>query len=724
MSFSIKNTILGILLLLTASVGIFAPVSINWQGQALEKTYVNADYTDYVKNTFGSDPNKEAIKGKVLADGAVQKAIEGFFSYLMMAIMGFFATLVWASGLLLNYVSFQTVVQMSVMVKQIGAINAGWITFRDLANIVLIFLLLIIGISTILRVSGYRMKDLLARVIIIALLINFSLFFTNIVIDTSNLLATQFYYKSVGIDVKTNPSVLEKLNAGGGIATRYMKALSLTSLYGFDTNTGEISTNKLDLTNIFLIGIMASLLFIITAAVFFAAALMLISRFIILIFLMVVSPLAFVAMAIPSLKTLASKWWSALINNALFAPIFFLFTWFTLKIIEGDGFRQAIGLVDSSGTEVSSAKYSGLTTGDPGSIVILVNFLIVIGFTVASLVIAKQMSVFGASKATGWAQKGVVHGFKTGGRWTKRRLAPLAREIESGEEQTRHRLNPMRVAMKGARHVGKVASYIPGVREGLQNVSQSYRDDVKKKSAGYEKFSTPELKRRLGKFTLPIDKAAITQAITKKEDLDSLSFEQIQKARTLSKNTGVSTAALDKFRPEADSLEKIATNVSKQKATDVSKLHKVVVSHTGDNKENVDKMLDAMVLTYSGGHSAALGMRKDELTSSYIEHIKELSKHLKGQNGIEEIDTEDLSSIADFLEKVDEKMLGINLDADPEKNKEKLSAAKRSRQTAADYFRSVPAQRVWAQGKGKDSVKNEKNARETAEEEWVKVIKK
>ena len=64
---------------------------------------------------------------------------------------------------------------------------------RDLANMFFIFILLYIAIATILEIAAYNAKALLARLIIVALLLNFSLFFTRVIIDASNIWGSAFY---------------------------------------------------------------------------------------------------------------------------------------------------------------------------------------------------------------------------------------------------------------------------------------------------------------------------------------------------------------------------------------------------------------------------------------------------------------------------------------------------------------------------------------------------
>ena len=72
-------------------------------------------------------------------------------------------------------------------------IAVGWTTIRDLINLFFIFILLYAAISTILQYGNFQLKNVLAKIIIAALLINFSLMIGKMVIDASHILAWEFY---------------------------------------------------------------------------------------------------------------------------------------------------------------------------------------------------------------------------------------------------------------------------------------------------------------------------------------------------------------------------------------------------------------------------------------------------------------------------------------------------------------------------------------------------
>ena len=68
----------------------------------------------------------------------------------------------------------------------------AWGIVRDIVNIFFIVSLVYIGIMTILGIHASENKKMVGMVVLIALVINFSLFTTKIVIDASNIMAKGF----------------------------------------------------------------------------------------------------------------------------------------------------------------------------------------------------------------------------------------------------------------------------------------------------------------------------------------------------------------------------------------------------------------------------------------------------------------------------------------------------------------------------------------------------
>ena len=288
-------------------------------------------------------------------------------------------------------------------------ILSSWKTFRDVGNIFFIFILLYIAISTILRLSGPDTKKLLTSVIIVALLVNFSMFFAEVIIDSSNILALTFLSKITVTGTSGSGSLLGASSSiDGGLASAYIKNLGLGSFFGAPgqtTNTvnsgssgipGLTSANWL---SVLLVSLLTAVVLFIVGFVLLISSILFLIRFVVFIFLLIVSPLAFVGSILPKTKSMISdKWWKTLFDQALFAPIYFMLSWATISIMNG---------VSDSNNTISHSIWDLFQPGAASAVVdILIKFLIIIVMLITTLIISKSMASSGGDavkKSVDWA---------------------------------------------------------------------------------------------------------------------------------------------------------------------------------------------------------------------------------------------------------------------------------------------------------------------------------
>src|SRR3990167_7600810 len=103
-------------------------------------------------------------------------AILFFPGWIAIIMLQLASLLTYLSGIILNYVVQFTVVDMKVNIEKADAINYAWKVIRDVANMSFIFVLLYAAIKTILGIGSGTQK-LIVKIVVIAILINFSLFF-------------------------------------------------------------------------------------------------------------------------------------------------------------------------------------------------------------------------------------------------------------------------------------------------------------------------------------------------------------------------------------------------------------------------------------------------------------------------------------------------------------------------------------------------------------------
>ncbi len=234
-----------------------------------------------------------------------------------------------------------------------GIVETLWQTVRDLANIIFIFALLWISIQTILGLDNA--KKYLATIIISALLINFSLFFTKVIIDASNILAVQFYSAIVPSGCNTEDRIIE-----GCISQKIIAVSQLSTIYGTGQNDDGINIDRSTFSGVVIVSVMGTIFILSLVVAFLLASFIFIGRTVAFIVLGVVSPLAFVGRILPQTAGLAKQWWTTLTSQALTAPIFLFFLWIMLKVAEDVvGDQSQGGLVSRDGNTISSSLLGG-----------------------------------------------------------------------------------------------------------------------------------------------------------------------------------------------------------------------------------------------------------------------------------------------------------------------------------------------------------------------------
>lgn len=285
-----------------------------------------------------------------------------------------------------------------------NSIQQAWQMVRDFANIAIIGGIVATAIGTILQIETYRANKLLARLIIAALLVNFSYFFTGAIIDASNYLGVQMY-NNVVCTSSTNCSNQTISNEFTQLLSQTQKSWfgtfgeAINSIPGIDTVLGNGSTLTSQF-NEFLqtTGIMICVL--VAIFVFLSAFALLLGRFAALIFVLIASPIGIAGSAVPGLSKYAKEWWNILFSQAFFVPVLFILMGFSLRIAAGAG--TAFQNIDA--TSSISMTFSGLMSYLLGAALMLV-----------SLRVAKSMSnqgsaylgdiYKGAQALVGWAPK-------------------------------------------------------------------------------------------------------------------------------------------------------------------------------------------------------------------------------------------------------------------------------------------------------------------------------
>lgn len=363
--------------------------------------------------------------GWVLGIGA--QPLIGFWYALMyiaeivlstiLAFVAFFLNNIFLYAVILNPVNMPVVVE-------------GWVYLRDIANGLFILVVLWIALTIIFDREGYGGKKLLFRVIVVALLMNFSLALVSVVFGFANQLSLPFYntiakanngdlagliiartsihtiFQTVGnkdrinaenqvlgIDSNNrcgfNALAPDAPNAKGcPFADSMSAAFAAKFIDGF-TEGANLGFNTLNYTIALAIGVF---LLAMVIAAFIGIAVTLLMRIIAMVFLGITAPIAFVAFIFPTGKMagVGKQWFTKLFCWAFVAPAFYFLFYVSLRI-----------LIVMTSTPMTTVANMNIT----GNLINAIPFFVFFGFLWASITVGKRVGCGAGDIAADWGKK-------------------------------------------------------------------------------------------------------------------------------------------------------------------------------------------------------------------------------------------------------------------------------------------------------------------------------
>lgn len=359
------------------------------------------------------------------------QAVTLLFAWLMEIILTFFSKFL---GLAMSLL--EAIFKIGRFSK-VPVVQAGWQITRGLANMFFALILLIMAVSTVLGMESFGARRILVRLIIAALLINFSLLFGGVIIDFSQVLTDYFIIAAGGTATGT---------AGqSSISTQLANGLNIARVFA-DPNQFETLMAGGDASRLVNMGVgMLFGIIIIAVATFvvLAAALFLIIRVAILWLLLIFAPLAWVSMVVPGgmAGSIWGMWWKSFFQWAFFAPIYAFFLYLAVMAISSNSLAQAF-----VNAQINAAQSGFLTGFLNGTISLVLQYIVILIILCGGLLVAQKFGIYGASaviSAGKRAGKGVA-------KWSGRQAA---RPAQYGYEKA---------SAAATAAAGKALSKIPG----------------------------------------------------------------------------------------------------------------------------------------------------------------------------------------------------------------------------------------------------------------------
>ena len=292
----------------------------------------------------------------------------------LLFILGFLGGMcVFLGGTLTNWA-----LDLNSTVLQNPTVSTGWIITRDLANLGFVLAIILIAFATILRFENYAMKKTLMKLILAAVLINFSLVFAGVFLDFSGMLTDFFLNKATDY----NPLQLGEKLAG---SFQVQKLLEVKKDAGAIQSIVAGMANDINSTVSFIASLFFVVLFTgIAAITLISLATVLFIRYIFLTILLILMPLAWLLWIWPETEHLWKEWWSEFLKWAFFAPSASFFIYLALSI----AVKEKGLAIDTAGELINPGNAFALTIENIGGII--GQMISIIGILLGGIIVSEK----------------------------------------------------------------------------------------------------------------------------------------------------------------------------------------------------------------------------------------------------------------------------------------------------------------------------------------------
>ncbi len=427
--------------------------------------------------------------------GYAVASVLSIIAYIINAVNGLLITLM--IQILVNVASFDHIID-------VPTVQRGWLVVRDICNMSFILIFLFIAFATILRIESFSVKKALPKLLIVAVLINFSRSIFGIVIDFSQVIMLSF---------------VNTFSNGQGW---FIDAFNTQHINSINTE-GEDAFSNWETVMAIISGVFASTITLIVITVMVAV---LIIRLVLLWVYTILSPLAFLGFAFDPIKKYVGFIWTDFIKQVTIGPILAFFIWLALTTVNQSATQ--LGGTESELTIAQSAFFTDTK---------FQAFLISIALLMAGLMVAQQMGGAVGSIAGKGIEAAKGKAGPTPMRWGRERWDAFQKKRESERKgkaekfgESAHGLykgvsqQPV-AAIKGAQkatgfYPGEAAKEagknIPGIKW-LRQKRQNKKDHEDEFFKTFDKGETRESEDGNYKYKLSPDKDKVT-AYKKDED--------------------------------------------------------------------------------------------------------------------------------------------------------------------------------------------------------------
>jgi hypothetical protein len=375
-------------------------------------------------------------------------------------IFGFITSFVfWLGGLL---VTWALNINSQLLSGSNAIVHTGWQIVLNFANLGFVLAIIIIAFATIFRLQGYQMKQILWKLIVAALLVNFSLVIAGTFINVSDIFSRWLLAKAT-------------LEGPGTFSIALANALGVQSFLNTSKPADEIDAIIKGLNNFgaHLLTFIASVFFValftlLGAITLLAIAVMLIIRYVALGILLILSPIVWLFWIFPGTAKYWQQWWEKFFRWTFFSPIVLFFLYLVVQTsVQIEKYAKQFNIV------MPELEAEGFTFGVDS----ILNLVIMLGLMFGGLMAANSLSITGAKTFYGAAQ-GTGKWFGGAVKGAGRRAGLGAASRVTGGEKMKNLTEKLATSkVPGAKLVARGLNRLGAKTE--QATQKSYEDEAK-----------------------------------------------------------------------------------------------------------------------------------------------------------------------------------------------------------------------------------------------------
>ncbi len=329
----------------------------------------------------------ESIKFAFDTGGRIAAAFFGMFFQTILLIISLILTI---ATFLLNWVLGNPTELSFTNPTGNAAIQIGWTLLRDLTNMLFVLGLAYIGLATALNFLNFDTKKIFPKLILIALLINFTPVICGVVVDISNILA-DFFLNGADFTTLLNRYTIQQ--EGWAAVAEFAQPATLIKtiiLIGY--------------------GLLSSVILFLFAGLF-------ILRYPMIWILVILSPLAFFSWIFPQTKKYFTQWWELFLQwSFVIVPASF-FLYLSRQILAKGEYFTPINV--PGGFLGIGALFSELAPVFIAALFLCIGFVVTLTISAKGAKVAIAAGMAGIGVAAWGAGKLSAKGAK--GLWAKRK---------------------------------------------------------------------------------------------------------------------------------------------------------------------------------------------------------------------------------------------------------------------------------------------------------------